>query len=90
MKPSEEQSGVAAPVDRVVRGGNVAELPLCSTYREFLDRFGGVDMEARQLQFERMIQSDCTINQARGFKGLERLKGGDVPISKRIITFGQS
>ena len=25
MKPSEEQIGVAAPVDRIVRGGNVAD-----------------------------------------------------------------
>ena len=25
MKPSEEENGVAAPVDRIVRGGNVAE-----------------------------------------------------------------
>ncbi len=55
MKQDKEETGVAAPVDRIVRDGDVAELPLCSTYREFLDRFGGVDMEARQLQVERMI-----------------------------------
>ena len=158
MKPSEKQTGVAAPVDCIVRDENVAEklneyisvedrlkrverwiereeqwhdrldalsdnreaestdtearfqtcddssaavtvlpprrldvseLLLCSTHREFLDRFGGVDMDARQLQSERMIQSDCIINDLREIMGLKRLPGGDVPISQMPSDFGQ-
>ncbi len=67
----------------------VDELPLCSTYREFINRFGGSDFDVRQKEQEKMIRADRIINDIREFMGLKRLPGGDVPVSQRPINFGQ-
>jgi hypothetical protein len=38
MNPSEDQSGVAAPVDRLVRSGSVAEMSINNRYLEIAER----------------------------------------------------
>ena len=86
MKPSEQETGVAAPVDRIVRQ-DVAEIDLCSTYAEYIGRFGGIDHDQINQKLVTMIQSDCTINEARVFRGLEPVERGDVPISQKPVDF---
>jgi len=85
-EPNQNETGPAAQVQSIVRQ-DVAEIKLCSTYAEYIDRFGGIDHDQINQKLTTMIQSDCTINQARVFRGLEPVERGDVPISRKPVDF---